>query len=59
MGSYVIRRPTDSYVIKRNRDMFDVVHLGPTVVAAELKWIEAEALAKALNEEKRKRDDQN
>ena len=34
---------------------YDVVHLGPTVVAKGIKETEADALAKALNEEHYKR----
>lgn len=47
------------YAIRIGASGFDVVHRGPTVVAADLKWIEAEALARALNEEHRKRVNEN
>jgi hypothetical protein len=44
------------YSIKpRSNDRYDVVVQGPYVVAADLKWIEAEALARALNEENKDR----
>lgn len=38
---------------------YNVICLGPTVVSEGLKWIEAEALAKALNEEDAKRVNAN
>lgn len=50
------------YVLDRRtgpdgKDLYDVVHLGPYVVAEGLKQSEAEALAKALNEEHHQRVD--
>lgn len=50
---YIVkRRPV---ITERGAEKYDVVCLGPNVVAADLKWIEAEALAKALNEEQENR----
>jgi hypothetical protein len=48
------------YVVRNTMpDKYDVVAIGPYVVSAGLKQIEAEALAKALNEESKTRVDNN